>query len=79
MHGFESEQEWLPSLALHLDLNIALGFAAPNFAHLPILLNPDGSKMSKRHGDVRVRDFIVRSAAEGAFLNLRLSGSWLGT
>lgn len=26
---------------------------------MPILLNPDGSKMSKRHGDVRVEDFIV--------------------
>lgn len=27
---------------------------------MPILLNSDGSKMSKRHGDVQVADFIVR-------------------
>lgn len=30
------------------------------FAHLPLLLNPDKSKLSKRHGDVAVEDFQVR-------------------
>ena len=54
-----SLQEWLPSLPLHLDIYASLNVAPPTFAHMPILLNPDGSKMSKRHGDVRVEDFIV--------------------
>lgn len=52
-------QEWLPSLPLHLDLYSCLGFEPPQFAHLPLLLNPDGSKMSKRKGDVSVSDYMV--------------------
>ena len=53
-------QEWLPSLPLHLDLYACLKLQSPQFAHIPILLNPDGTKMSKRKGDVQVIDFIVR-------------------
>ena len=52
-------QEWLTSLPLHLDLYAVLNLKSPQFAHLPLLLNNDGSKMSKRHGDARVSDFIV--------------------
>lgn len=52
-------QEWLPSLPLHLDLYAYLKIPSPQFAHIPILLNPDGTKMSKRNGDVQVVDFIV--------------------
>jgi glutamyl-tRNA synthetase len=53
-------QEWLPSLPLHLDIYASLKIPTPQYGHMPILLNPDGSKMSKRHGDVQVIDFIVR-------------------
>ncbi len=35
----------------------AFGFPAPRFAHLSIILGPDGSKLSKRHGDVSVDAF----------------------
>ena len=52
-------QEWLPSLPLHLDIYASLKLPPPTFGHMPILLNADGSKMSKRHGDVQVVDFIV--------------------
>ena len=55
----DAGQEWLPSLPLHLDLYASLGIAPPRFAHLPLLLNPDGSKMSKRKGDVDVMEFMV--------------------
>ncbi|KAJ1310696.1 hypothetical protein OPQ81_009221 [Rhizoctonia solani] len=51
-------EEWLPSLPLHLDLYAALGLEPPRFGHLPLLLNPDGTKMSKRKGDVRVLDYM---------------------
>ena len=54
-------QEWLASLPMHLDLYAVLGIKPPQFAHLPLLLNPDGTKMSKRHGDVRVEDYIVNT------------------
>ncbi len=45
-------EEWLPSLPLHVLLYEALGWEAPQFAHLPLLLKPQGSgKLSKRDGD----------------------------
>lgn len=45
-------EEWLPSLPLHIALYEALGWNAPQFAHLPLLLKPVGKgKLSKRDGD----------------------------
>ena len=45
-------EEWLPSLALHLLLYRAFGWKAPKFAHLPLILKPEGKgKLSKRDGD----------------------------
>lgn len=45
-------EEWLPSLPLHVLLYRAFGWDAPLFAHLPLLLKPDGKgKLSKRDGD----------------------------
>ena len=45
-------EEWLPSLALHKQLYDALGWDAPEFAHLPLILKPTGKgKLSKRDGD----------------------------
>lgn len=45
-------EEWLPSAPLHIMLYEAFGWEAPTFAHLPLLLKPDGNgKLSKRDGD----------------------------
>ena len=45
-------EEWLPSTPLHVQLYEALGWTMPNFAHLPLILKPDGKgKLSKRDGD----------------------------
>lgn len=45
-------EEWLPSMPLHVLLYEAFGWEAPRFAHLPLLLKPDGNgKLSKRDGD----------------------------
>ena len=45
-------EEWLPSAPLHVLLYEAFGWEAPRFAHLPLLLRPDGNgKLSKRDGD----------------------------
>lgn len=42
--------EWLPSLPLHWQLWQAFGQTPPHYAHLPVLLNPNGKgKLSKRH------------------------------
>ncbi len=45
-------EEWLPSLPLHIMLYRSFRWDAPQFAHLPLLLKPDGKgKLSKRDGD----------------------------
>lgn len=45
-------EEWLPSAPLHVLLYQYFGWEAPQFAHLPLLLKPDGNgKLSKRDGD----------------------------
>ena len=45
-------EEWLPSMPLHVLLYRALGWKAPKFAHLPLILKPVGNgKLSKRDGD----------------------------
>jgi glutamyl-tRNA synthetase len=45
-------EEWLPSMALHLQLYDAFGWEAPQFAHLPLIMKPMGKgKLSKRDGE----------------------------
>lgn len=45
-------EEWLPSAPLHVRLYEAFGWEQPEFAHLPLILKPDGAgKLSKRDGD----------------------------
>jgi len=41
--------EWLPSAPLHIMLYEAFDWEAPEFCHLPLVLGPDGKKLSKRH------------------------------
>lgn len=43
-------EEWLPSTPRHWRLYNALGYDRPVFVHLPMILGPDRSKLSKRHG-----------------------------
>jgi nondiscriminating glutamyl-tRNA synthetase len=45
-------EEWLPSMGLHVLLYEAFGWQAPQFAHLSLILKPEGKgKLSKRDGD----------------------------
>lgn len=44
-------EEWLSSTPLHILLYEAFGWNRPEFCHLPLILGPDGKKLSKRHGD----------------------------
>ncbi|KAM9305010.1 nondiscriminating glutamyl-tRNA synthetase EARS2, mitochondrial [Gastrophryne carolinensis] len=50
-------EEWLVSTAKHLLLYKALAWKPPLFAHLPLLLNKDGSKLSKRQGDIFIQHY----------------------
>lgn len=68
--------EWLSSVPKHILLYKALGWTAPQFAHIPLLLNKDRSKMSKRHGDVSVRDFLAKGYLEQTLVNFIALLGW---
>jgi glutamyl-tRNA synthetase len=53
-------EEWLPSTPKQVILYQMLGWDVPTFAHIPLLLNADKKKLSKRQGDVAVEDFLQK-------------------
>jgi glutamyl-tRNA synthetase len=65
----------LTSTARQLLLYDALGLPAPRFAHVPLVLGPDGARLSKRHGDVGVR--ALRESGRTASQVLALLASTL--
>ncbi len=69
-------EEWLPSTPKHIILYQAFGWEPPQFAHLPLLLNPDKSKLSKRQGDVAVEDYLEKGYLPEALLNFILLLGW---
>jgi glutamyl-tRNA synthetase len=69
-------EEWLPSTPKHVLLYDAFGWERPQFAHLPLLLNKDKTKLSKRQGSVAVEDFIERGYFKEAFVNFIALLGW---
>jgi nondiscriminating glutamyl-tRNA synthetase len=69
-------EEWLPSTPKHALLYEFFGWDVPQFAHLPLLLNPDRSKMSKRSGDVAVEDYRRRGILPQALINFVALLGW---
>ena len=59
----------LPNLPKQVALAKALGFAIPVYAHVPLILNPDRSKMSKRAGPTHVREYRELGFLPQAILN----------
>jgi glutamyl-tRNA synthetase len=49
--------EWLSSTPRHVLLYAAFGWKPPQFAHLPMILGPDKSKLSKRHGATAINEY----------------------
>ena len=69
-------EEWLSSTPKHLLLYNYFGWQAPIFAHIPLLLNPDKSKLSKRQGDVAVEDYIKLGYTKEALVNFIALLGW---
>lgn len=69
-------EEWLPSTPKHVLLYEAFGWEKPDFAHLPLLLNKDKSKLSKRQGDVAVEDYIGKGYLKDAIINFIALLGW---
>ena len=69
-------QEWLPSAPKHSLLYRALGIAPPAWAHIPLLLNADRSKLSKRAGHASVEDFRSAGFTAPALIEFVASLGW---
>ncbi len=69
-------EEWLPSTPKHLILYKSFGWDVPVFAHLPLLLNPDRSKLSKRQGDVAVEEYGEKGYLPAALVNFVALLGW---
>ncbi|MDD5710725.1 MAG: glutamate--tRNA ligase [Candidatus Colwellbacteria bacterium] len=54
----------------------ALGFDIPQFAHLPMILNPDRSKISKRYNSVALTDYIKQGYVREALFNFLALIGW---
>lgn len=61
--------EWISSVPKHIILYNMFGYAIPKFAHLPLILNPDKSKLSKRQGDVAVEDYLAKGYLPETLIN----------
>jgi len=68
--------EWLTSTPKHVLLYRALGWTVPHFAHLPLLLRPDGTKLSKRHADSSLEYYIAQGYLPEAVLNFVALLGW---
>ena len=62
-------EEWLSSTPKHVLLYEAFEWVLPQFAHLPLLLNSDRSKLSKRQGDVAAEDYAKKGYLKEALIN----------
>jgi glutamyl-tRNA synthetase len=68
--------EWLSSTPRHVLLYQALGWQPPLFAHLPMILGPDRSKLSKRHGATSVTEYQEQGYLPEAMFNFLALLGW---
>lgn len=69
-------EEWVSSTPKHVLLYRYFGWELPQFAHLPLLLNQDRSKMSKRQGDVEARAYPPKGYLRDALVNFIALLGW---
>jgi glutamyl-tRNA synthetase len=69
-------EEWLPSAPRHKKLYEAFGFEMPTLVHLPIILGPDRSKLSKRHGATSVLHYRDEGYLSDAMVNFLAKLGW---
>lgn len=71
-------EEWLSSTPKHIWLHECLGWQTPLWVHLPLILNPDRSKLSKRMNDVSVESYLQKGYLKEALLNFVALLGWHG-
>ena len=69
-------KEWLSSVPRHVQLYSAFGWEKPEFAHMPMILAPDKTKLSKRHGAASVMDYREMGVLPEALMNYLALLGW---
>src|SRR5688572_19192204 len=69
-------EEWIASTPEHTVLYEAFGWEKPVIVHAPVIKGPDGSKLSKRHGDTRCLDYREKGYLGSAVANFIALIGW---
>ena len=69
-------EEWISSTPKHLYLYEVFGWKTPVFAHLPVILGPDKTKLSKRHGAKSALDYKAEGYLPESLLNFMALLGW---
>ncbi len=69
-------EEWIPSTPKHILLYKSFGWNPPEFAHLPLVLNKDKTKLSKRQNDVAIEDYLKKGYCIEALTNFVAFLGW---
>ncbi len=69
-------EDHIPNTPKQILIYEALGFEIPKFAHLPVILGEDRSKLSKRHGAVSVRNYREEGYLPEALFNFLCLLGW---
>lgn len=68
--------EWISSTPKHIQIYAALGWSCPQFGHLPLILGPDKTKLSKRHGAQSALDYRDQGYLKEAIINFMALLGW---
>ncbi len=74
-HVFRGE-EWISSAPKHRLLYNAMGVEPPRFVHVPVILGPDKTKLSKRHGAANILEYKEMGYLPEAMLNFLALIGW---
>lgn len=69
-------EEWIASTPKHLIMYEAFGWTPPEYGHLPLILNADKSKLSKRQNDVSVESYLQKGYLPEALNNFIALCGW---
>jgi len=69
-------EDHLSNTAKHIALFRAFGVEPPQYAHIPLILNPDGAKMSKRDAGASLRSYMEEGSVPEAVLNYLCLLGW---
>ncbi|GIV96316.1 MAG: hypothetical protein KatS3mg057_0973 [Herpetosiphonaceae bacterium] len=68
--------EWIATAPYHILLYKFFGWEMPVWVHLPQVLGPDGKKLSKRHGDTAINEYLEKGYLPEAIVNFLALIGW---